>query len=72
MDNCATYLGAWNGEKASLGDEGGPKEYIDKTAQVTSTIVEKVQLLNRGLKWEMEQAEITITVPIDAKYMDMK
>lgn len=45
---------------------------MNKTTEVRNSILEKVQLLNRGLQWEMEQAEVTVKVPLDTKYIDMK
>jgi hypothetical protein len=40
--------------------------------EVIRNIKEKVQLVNEKLKWEMEQAEISVTVPADTDYIDIK
>ena len=46
--------------------------YIDMNDEVIRNIKEKVQLVNEKLKWEMEQAEISVTVPAGTDYIDIK
>ncbi|XP_063427353.1 uncharacterized protein LOC134710873 [Mytilus trossulus] len=65
------YLGVWQGETGLYGISTSRK-YVNKTDEVNSHIIEKVQLLNRGLHWEMDQADITATISQGTDYMDMK
>ena len=46
--------------------------YSNLTDQVTTTVRERVQLVNKGLHWEMDQAVIKIKIPSDTDYLDMK
>jgi hypothetical protein len=46
--------------------------YMDMNDEVIRNIKEKVQLVNEKLKWEMEQAEISVTVPADTDYLDIR
>ena len=73
----AYYLGQWSGERqivlsdSTLTGNTGPI-YMDMNDEVIRNIKEKVQLVNEKLKWEMEQAEISVTVPAGTDYIDIK
>ncbi|CAG2202680.1 unnamed protein product [Mytilus edulis] len=64
------YLGYGKGETGVYGISTSRK-YVNKTDEVNSHIIEKVQLLNMGLHWEMDQADITATISQGTDYMDM-
>lgn len=64
------YLGIWQGERGVYGTFS--RIYFNMTTEVNSHIIEKVQLLNRGLHWEMDQADITVMIPQDTDYMDVR
>ncbi|XP_063427352.1 uncharacterized protein LOC134710871 [Mytilus trossulus] len=67
------YLGIWQGERGVYSNHGAVnKSYVNVTDEVNSHIMEKVQLLNRGLHWEMDQADINVTITQGTDYMDMK
>ncbi|VDI37034.1 Hypothetical predicted protein [Mytilus galloprovincialis] len=65
------YLGIWQGERGVYGITTS-RSYVNMTPGVNSHIIEKVQLLNMGLHWEMDQADITATISQGTDYMDMK
>ena len=73
----AYYLGQWSGERqivlsdSTLTGNTDPI-YMDMNDEVIRNIKEKVQLVNEKLKWEMEQAEISVTVPAGTDYIDIK
>ena len=73
----AYYLGQWLGERQRVLSDTTLKGntdpiYMDMNDEVIRNIKEKVQLVNEKLKWEMEQAEISVTVPADTDYLDIR